>query len=173
MENRIKVGISACLMGERVRYDGGRKLDRDLTDALGRFFTLVPVCPEVGCGLPTPREAMRLEGNPAEPRLVTVESRIDLTERMRSYCQERVAQLKREDLCGFVFKMNSPSSGLHGVKVYVDGVPTASGRGLFAAEVVRRFPSLPVAEAESLADPDRRENFLQEVFSYCRAKPPR
>jgi uncharacterized protein YbbK (DUF523 family) len=170
MDKELKIGISACLLGQRVRYDGGLKFDPELVEALSRLFTLVPVCPEVGCGLPVPREAMRLEGDPDEPRLMTIESRTDLTDLMQNYCREKAAQLEREQLCGFVFKKNSPSSGLHQVPIYRDGVAAGYGRGLFAAEVVRRFPIMPVAEAESLADPVLRENFIQEVLGYCRDK---
>jgi uncharacterized protein YbbK (DUF523 family) len=172
MDKEIKIGISACLLGQMVRYDGAQKFDPELVEALGRLFTLIPVCPEVGCGLPVPREAMRLEGDPDEPRLMTIESRIDLTDRMRSYCREKVAQLEREQLCGFVFKKNSPSSGLHQVPVYLNGVAAAHGRGLFAAEVVKRFPALPVDEAESLADPVLRGKFIQEALRYCRSNSP-
>jgi len=170
MENPIKIGISSCLCGEKVRYDGAHNQDRQLTDALGKFFTLVPVCPEVESGMPTPRERMRLEGNRAHPRLVAVESRVDLTDRMRGYCVEKAAGLEREEICGFVFKMNSPSSGLHRVKVYNGDLPPREGRGLFAAEVVKRFPFLPVEEEGALADPIIRENFIERVFTYSRWK---
>jgi uncharacterized protein YbbK (DUF523 family) len=170
MDDPVKIGISSCLLGEKVRYDGGHKHDRYLTDTLGKFFTLVPVCPEVGSGMPVPREAMRLEGNPAHPRLMTIESRLDLTDQMRTYCVEKVAELQREELCGFIFKQNSPSSGLHRVKVYNGGMPTQNGRGLFAAEVVKRFPFLPVEEEGSLTDPILRENFIERVFAYSRWK---
>lgn len=170
MDSRIRIGVSSCLLGEKVRYDGGDKLDRFLIDTLGKFFTLVPVCPEVGSGMPTPREAMRLEGDPADARLVAIESRTDLTGRMSIYCLEKAAESERAGLCGFIFKQNSPSCGLHRVKVYQGGVPTGNGRGLFAAEVVSRFPLLPVEEEGSLADPVLRENFMQGVFAYSRGK---
>ena len=170
MANPIRIGISSCLCGEKVRYDGAHKHDRRLVDTLGKFFTLLPVCPEVGSGMPTPREPMRLEGNPARPRLVTIESRIDLTEQMKSYCVEKVAELEREEICGFVFKMNSPSSGLHRVKVFNEEMTIRYGRGIFAAEVVRRFPFLPVEEEGALADPILRENFIERVFTYSRWK---
>jgi uncharacterized protein YbgA (DUF1722 family)/uncharacterized protein YbbK (DUF523 family) len=164
----ITLGISSCLMGEKVRYDGGHRHDHYLTDTLGKFFRFLPVCPEVGSGMPTPREAMRLEGDPARPRLVTHHSRIDLTEQMQSYCSTRVAELQHEGLSGFIFKKNSPSSGLHRVKVYNGGMPTKSGRGLFAAEVVRQFPFLPVEEEGRLNDPALRENFIERVFTHAR-----
>ena len=166
----IKIGISSCLLGEKVRYDGGHKQDRYITDILGKFFTFVPVCPEVGCGLPVPREAMRLEGDPESPRLVTSKTRVDKTEQMLQFCRARVEELATEDLCGFVFKKNSPSSGLFRVKVYRDGMPTKNGSGLFAAAVARRFPHLPLEEEGRLNDPLLRENFIERMFSYRRWK---
>jgi len=166
----LAIGVSACLLGEQVRYDGGHKHDSYITDMLGRFFRLVPVCPEVGCGLPIPREAMRLEGDPTAPRLITTRSRIDKTEQMLAYCNAKVAELEQEDLCGFIFKKNSPSSGLFRVKVYNNGMPVKNGSGLFAAAVVRHFPLLPVEEEGRLNDAAIRENFLERVFSYRRWK---
>ncbi len=166
MSNSIAVGVSSCLLGEPVRYDGGHKHDHYITDTLGRFFRFVPYCPEVGCGLPVPREAMRLEGDPANPRLVTSRTAIDLTERMLEYCRLTVRDLENEDLCGFIFKKNSPSSGLFRVKVYQGGMPAKSGRGLFAAAVVGHFPLLPVEEEGRLFDMGIRENFIERVFSY-------
>src|SRR5512136_687892 len=109
MPGEIKIGVSACLLGEKVRYDGGHKHDRCITDTLGRVFSLIPVCPEVECGLPVPREVMRLEGAPAHPRLVTVESRLDLTERLLAFCREKMAELEGEALSGFILKSRSPS----------------------------------------------------------------
>jgi uncharacterized protein YbbK (DUF523 family) len=170
MDNSIKIGISSCLLGEKVRYDGGHKLDRDLTDTLGKYFTLVAICPEVDCGMTVPREPMHLEGSPASPRLVTVESRIDLTDRMRSYCSERVAELEPEEISGFVCKMNSPSCGLHQVQVFNAGMPTRYGQGFFVREILKRFPFLPIEEERSLADPILRENFIERVFTYWRWK---
>lgn len=166
----IKLGVSACLLGELVRYDGGHKHDRSITDILGAFFSFVPVCPEVGCGLPVPREAMRLEGDPADPRLMTVTSRRDLTDRMQAYCTAKVRELEKEDLSGFIFKQDSPSSGLWRVRVYNDGVATLNGRGLFAAAVARHFPRLPLEEEGRLNAPHIRENFMKQVMSYHRWK---
>jgi len=160
--------VSSCLLGEKVRYDGGHKLDHYVTDVLGRFFSFVPVCPEVECGMSVPREAMRLEGDPASPRLVTHQTRLDKTEQMLDFCRQKVTALEAEELCGFIFKKNSPSSGLFRVKVYGGGRPARSGSGLFAAAVVRHFPHLPVEEEGRLNDPAIRENFLERVFSYHR-----
>jgi uncharacterized protein YbgA (DUF1722 family)/uncharacterized protein YbbK (DUF523 family) len=166
----IKIGVSSCLLGEKVRYDGGHKHDHYITDILGKFFDFVPVCPEVECGLPVPREAMRLEGDPEHPRLVTHTSKIDRTDQMLEFSQRRVEQLEAEDLCGFIFKKNSPSSGLFRVKVYRGAMPIMTGSGIFAAAVVRHFPHLPVEEEGRLHDPELRENFLERVFSYRRWK---
>lgn len=170
MNSTIKLGVSSCLLGEQVRYDGGHKHDRYITDVLGRYFSFVPVCPEVGCGLPIPRESMRLEGDPAAPRLMTNKTRIDLTGQMLDYCNRKVEELAAEDLCGYVFKKDSPSSGLFRVKVYNNGMATKNGSGLFAAAMVRRFPLLPMEEEGRLHDPQLRENFIERVFSYRRWK---
>jgi uncharacterized protein YbgA (DUF1722 family)/uncharacterized protein YbbK (DUF523 family) len=165
------IGVSSCLLGEKVRYDGGHKHDRYITDLLGCWFRLVPVCPEVGCGLPVPRESMRLEGDPAAPRLVTGRTRIDLTERMLAFCREKVRELETEDLSGFIFKKGSPSSGLFRVKVYRGkGAPYAGGRGLFAAAVAGHFLRLPLEEEGRLHDPAIRENFIERVITYRRWK---
>lgn len=170
MPKPIKIGISSCLLGERVRYDGGHKHDPLITGTLGRFFHFVPVCPEVGCGLPAPREAMRLEGDPEHPRLVTIGTRIDLTDQMLGWCRQKVVELETEDLCGFIFKKGSPSSGLFGVNVYGKGEPPRPGRGLFADAVARHFPLLPLEEEGRLHDTALREDFMERVFAYRRRK---
>ncbi len=160
------VGISRCLLGENVRYDGGHKLDRFLRDGLGRFVDYAPVCPEAECGLGIPREAMRLVGDPASPRLVTIKTGVDLTGRMRAFSAARVEELAALPLCGFVFKSGSPSSGMERVKVYPPegGTPVLKGVGLFTAEFLRRFPGLPVEEEGRLNDPGLRENFIERLF---------
>jgi len=164
----IKVGVSACLLGERVRYDGDHKHDRYITETLGKLFTFVAVCPEVESGMSTPREAMRLEGDPAAPRLMTHRTRIDKTEQMLAYCKKKVRMLEKEGVYGFIFKENSPSSGLYQVKVYneMTGIFTKSGSGLFASAVARYFPQLPLEEDGRLNDPAIREDFIERVFSY-------
>ena len=170
MTTSIKIGVSACLLGEHVRYDGGHKHDRYITDTLGRYFSFVPVCPEVGCGLTTPREAMRLEGDPTAPRLMTRQTHVDKSEQMHSFSAQKVKELAHEDLCGFIFKKDSPSSGLFRVKVYNNGQAQKVGSGLFAAAMVRHFPLLPMEEEGRLNDPDIRENFIERIFSYRRWK---
>lgn len=161
----VTIGVSACLLGQKVRYDGGHKLDRYITETLGRLFRFLPVCPEVECGMTIPREAMRLEGDPASPRLVTISSRIDKTEQILSFCHRRIRELEAEDLCGFIFKNNSPSCGLRSVKIYADGMPNENGSGLFAAAVSRHFPLLPLEEEGRLNDPRIREKFIERAFA--------
>ncbi len=169
MEDKIAIGISACLLGQNVRYDGGHKLDRFLTDTLGRYVAYVPVCPEVECGLGTPRESLRLVGDPQAPRLVTTRTRQDLTDRMAAWAGRRVRELEKEDLCGFIFKSNSPSSGMERVKVYnAGGIPEKKGSGIFAAAFMQHFPLIPTEEEGRLHDPDLRENFIERIFTLKR-----
>ncbi len=169
MTSAIKIGVSTCLLGEKVRYDGGHKHNRYITQTLGQFFEFVPVCPESECGLGIPREAMRLVGSVSQPRLVTNKTGIDHTDKMMSWAEGRLDQLEQEDLCGFIFKKGSPSSGLFRVKVYNQkGHPVNSGRGLFAAAFTARFPRIPVEEEGRLHDPILRENFIERVFALKR-----
>lgn len=163
----IRVGISACLLGEEVRFDGGHKRDPFLTDVLSRFVEFVPVCPEVEAGFGTPREAMHLRRTNGDIRLVTVKTQRDVTAPMERLVRRRVPAL--DDLSGFVLKKNSPSCGLERVKVYErNGVAAGGGRGLFAAALIERFPLLPVEEEGRLNDADLRENFIERVFAYHR-----
>ncbi len=168
MTATIKVGVSACLLGQPVRYDGGHKHDRYITETLGAFFSFVPVCPEVECGMTVPREPMRLEGDPCNPRLITNYSRSDLTEQMLDYCCAKVRRLEQEELCGFIFKKDSPSCGLLQVKVYAGDESAKNGSGLFAAAMQRTFPLLPMEEEGRLHDPAIREIFLKRLFCYHR-----
>lgn len=169
MNEKIKVGISTCLLGEPVRYDGGHKLDRFLVKTLGQYVDYVPVCPEVECGLPVPRESMRLVGDPESPRLVTTRTAVDHTERMLTWSARRIRELEAEGLCGFIFKSKSPSSGMERVKVYGEkGVPAKNGVGLFARAFMDHFPLLPVEEEGRLHDPMLRENFIERLFVFRR-----
>ena len=166
---KIKLGISTCLLGENVRYDGGHKLDRFLTDTLGQYVEYVPVCPEVECGLGIPREAMHLEGEPESPHLVTIHTKQDMTDRMIRWAQKRVADLEKENLCGFIFKSDSPSSGMERVKVYNEkGMPVKKGVGIYAKIFMEHFPLLPVEDEGRLHDPELRENFIERIFTLKR-----
>ena len=168
MTGKIKLGVSACLLGEYVRYDGGHAHDRFLTDTLGQFVEYVPVCPEVECGMPVPREAVRLVGSPDSPRLMTVKTGIDHTERMRSWAEKRLESLEADDLCGFIFKSKSPSSGMKRVKVYTDAGVTKTGVGIWARMFMEHFPLLPVEDEGRLHDPGIRENFIERIFVFMR-----
>jgi uncharacterized protein YbgA (DUF1722 family)/uncharacterized protein YbbK (DUF523 family) len=169
MKERIRIGISTCLLGEKVRYDGGHKHDRYLTETLGRFVEYVPVCPEVECGFGIPREAFRLIGNPEAPRLVTSRTRKDVTDLMKRWAKKRISELAREDLCGFIFKSNSPNSGMERVRVYNDkGMPVKKGTGIFARAFMDAFPLIPVEEEGRLHDIRIRENFIERIFTLKR-----
>lgn len=165
----IRIGVSSCLLGNMVRYNGGHQHDRYITETLANYWQLVPVCPEVECGLPVPREAMRLVGDPDNPRLLTSKTRADHTEQMLSWAKRRVKQLEDDNLCGFIFKGGSPSSGMERVKVYDDNnVPRSVGVGLFARAFKDHFPLIPTEEDGRLHDPILRENFIETVFVYRR-----
>jgi len=169
IEKTIKLGISTCLLGENVRYDGGHKLDRFLTETLGQYVEYVPVCPEVECSLPIPRESMHLEGDLDSPRLVTSRTKQDMTDRMVQWARKRVVELEKEDLCGFIFKSNSPSSGMERVRVYNGKrMPVKKGVGIFARIFMEHFPLLPVGDEGRLNDPKIRENFIERIFSLKR-----
>jgi uncharacterized protein YbgA (DUF1722 family)/uncharacterized protein YbbK (DUF523 family) len=163
----IRLGISSCLLGAKVRFDGGHKHDRYLTDVLGEWFRWVPVCPEVEIGLGTPRPTIRLVQGGKHPRLVEPKSGEDLTERMEIYSRRRVDELMAKDLDGYVLKRASPTCGMERVKVYTEaGMPVASDAGVFARILMERWPTLPCEEEGRLNDPMLRERFIEHVF--CR-----
>lgn len=169
MESPIKIGVSSCLLGNNVRYNGGHAHDRFITGTLGEFVEFVPVCPEVECGLGIPRLTMHLKGDVDNPRLVTTKTGEDHTERMVSWAKKRLEELANENLCGFIFKKNSPSSGMARVKVFNDkGQPDNKGSGIFAGMFMRRFPLIPVEEDGRLNDPILRENFIEQMFTLKR-----
>ncbi len=169
MATKIRLGISSCLLGEKVRWDGGHKLDHFLKDTLGEYVEYVPVCPEVEVGFGVPRETLRLTGNPDAPRLMTTRSGIDQTARMRAWARKRVQELEGEGLCGYIFKSGSPSSGMTRVKVYnARGMAEKKGVGIFARVFMDHFPLLPVEEEGRLHDPKLRENFIEQIFTLKR-----
>ena len=168
-EEKIRLGVSSCLLGEKVRFDGSHKHDRFLTGTLGQYVDYVPVCPEVELGLPTPRETLRLVGHRDNQRLVFSKSGEDITERMQAWAKKRVKELEKENLSGFIFKAKSPSSGMARVKLYdKNGSPNSQGVGLFARAFMEHFPLLPVEEDGRLNDPRLRENFIEIIFTLKR-----
>ncbi len=160
------MGISSCLLGEEVRWDGGHKLDQLLIDQLGSLFRYCPVCPEVESGFNTPREPFRLVGDPSAPRLVTSRTKQDHTKRMLQWVRRRVRGLEGADLGGFIFKGKSPSCGMERVRVYGarKGGAMATSQGLFAGVFVEHFPLVPVEDAGRLHDPALREGFIERIF---------
>ncbi|HTY25036.1 MAG TPA: DUF523 and DUF1722 domain-containing protein [Desulfomonilaceae bacterium] len=165
MEEQIKLGVSACLLGQNVRYNGGHSRDHFITDTLSQHVEFFPVCPEVECGFSIPREALRLVGDPESPRLISSNTKQDHTKRMLSWCSKKVRELEGLDLYGFIFKKGSPSSGMERVKVYNDqGMPSNRGIGMFARAFMDHFPLLPVEEDGRLHDPKLRENFIEAIF---------
>ena len=166
--NLIKVGISACLLGAPVRFNGGHKQSHLCKDVLSQYFSYVPLCPEQAIGLGTPREPIRLVGETSNPRAVgTVNAELDVTDALTAYGQRTAAELT--DLCGCILMQKSPSCGMERVKVYQYSGHTAEhgGVGLFAAALMRAQPNLPVEEDGRLNDPVLRENFITRVFAYA------
>ncbi|MFB4251861.1 YbgA family protein [Pseudomonas idahonensis] len=167
MSARPKIAISACLMGVEVRYNGGHKESRLCSRVLSEHFDFVPLCPEVAIGMGTPREPIRLVGDPEQPRAVgTVDASLDVTLPLAEYGERMAAQV--DDICGYIFMQNSPSCGLERVKVYqANGIPHRNGgRGIYAQAFCAQHPDLPVEEAGRLNDPVLRENFLTRVYVY-------
>jgi uncharacterized protein YbgA (DUF1722 family)/uncharacterized protein YbbK (DUF523 family) len=165
-----RIGISRCLLGDEVRYDGGHKRDAFLVSTFGRFVEWVPVCPEVEAGMGTPREAVHLEVDDGGTRMIAVRSRRDWTAEMNAFSSRRVRQLAGMGLSGYVLKKDSPSCGMTRVRVRAAAGTTRSGRGLFAAALLDALPTLPVEEEGRLNDPVLRENFVERVFAYQRLR---
>jgi uncharacterized protein YbgA (DUF1722 family)/uncharacterized protein YbbK (DUF523 family) len=169
VESPVRLGVSACLLGSRVRYDGGHQRDHFTVDILGPHVTWHAVCPEVGIGLGTPRETIRLEGTPAAPRLVPSRGGDDLSDAMREFAAAQAADLADAGISGYVLKSRSPSCGAFRVKVYGDsGQVSKAGRGIFAQVLMSTLPLLPVEEDGRLNDAGLRENFVERIFAYHR-----
>ncbi|WP_431223257.1 YbgA family protein [Serratia sp. L9] len=166
MNDSISIGISACLLGNAVRFDGGHKRCGFAVEQLAPYVQFEPVCPEMAIGLPTPRPALRLIKSQQQVRLChSNDSAIDVTDRMQQFSQQRVAELQH--LCGYIVCAKSPSCGMERVKVYDENGAGSrkSGVGLFTAELLRQMPWLPVEEDGRLNDPELRENFVERVFA--------
>jgi len=170
LPERVRVGVSACLLGNEVRFDGGHKRSRFITDELADYFDFVSYCPEVAIGLGIPRQPIRLVGEPGDPQAVGVrDPGLIVTAPLRAYGQDVAARL--DDLCGFIFKKDSPSCGMERVKLYNDkGMPERTATGLFAQEIMAAHPLLPVEEEGRLNDADLRDNFVTRVYVYARWK---
>jgi len=168
MAPKPRLGISRCLLGHKVRYDGGHKHVPYLIKRLEQHVAFVPVCPEVECGFPVPREPLRLTGDPGCPRLVTIRTNCDFTDRMADWANRRVVALETEALCGYIFKHGSPSCGLGGLKVYdAGGAFSHRGVGIFPRAFMKHFPLLPVEEEDHLHDPRLLENFVERLKNHA------
>lgn len=167
---RIIIGVSACLLGREVRFDGGHKRSRFITDSLAGHFEFSAFCPELAIGMGTPRQPIRLTGDASNPEAVGVKTpELNVTQPLRAYGKKVAGDI--HDLCGFIFKKDSPSCGMQRVKVYNEkGMPERSGTGLFAREIMNAHPLLPVEEEGRLNDADLRENFVTRVYVYARWK---
>ena len=170
LPGKITVGVSACLLGREVRFDGGHKRSRFITDTLAEYFGFVAFCPEVAIGMGTPRQPIRLTGDASNPEAVGVKTPgLVVSQPLRTYGKKVAGDI--HDLCGFIFKKDSPSCGMERVKVYNDkGMAERSGTGLFAREIMKAHPLLPVEEEGRLNDADLRDNFITRVYVYARWK---
>ncbi len=170
ISEKICIGVSSCLLGEEVRWNGEHKQHRYTKDILGRFFTWIPICPEMEVGMGVPRETVSLYGDPENPKMIGSKSGTNWTAKMNIYLTKRTRELKDSNLCGYIFKSKSPSCGLERVPVYSE--PGSSSirrsRGMFANAFIKRFPLIPVEDEERLNDPKIRGNFIVRVFSYHR-----
>lgn len=164
---KIPIGISSCLLGQEVRYDGGHKNNDYIVKTLGEHFAFTPFCPEVDIGLGIPREPVRLVNIDGQIRCVgTKDSSLDVTERLiHSANNQRQWQ---QHICGYILKKDSPSCGMMRVKVFNNDMPKRAGSGIYAHQLMQNFPHLPVEEEGRLYDPVLRENFIQRVFVYQR-----
>ena len=165
---RPRIGISSCLLGQQVRFDGGHKKSGFITGTLAEFFDFVPVCPEVGIGMTVPREPIRLVGRVERPRAVGVrDAALDVTEALERFAVERSTGL--EGISGYILKKDSPSCGMERVKVYAEkGGAERKGAGVYARVLMERMPLLPMEEEGRLNDPVLRENFVSRVYVYRR-----
>ena len=162
---KLRIGISSCLLGNRVRHNGEHKANEWLLNQLSPFVSWLPICPEVEMGLGVPRETMRLVGTATRPRLVTVNSKEDQTER----AHQTIDRILKKDfnLDGFIFKKDSPTCGLERVKVYgSSGIPVKNGVGLFAKSIQEKYPKIPMIEEGRLSDPNQREFFLNQLYIF-------
>lgn len=172
-DGEILIGVSQCILGAEVRFNGGHKLSRFVADTLGTYVRFVPVCPEVEIGMGTPRETVRLELHDGEeaPRMVAPKSGRDWTKEMYGYAKAKANELAKLPLCGYILQKGSPSCGMERVRIYRDtGIPKRDGRGVFAQALMDKLPHLPVEEDGRLNDARLRENFIERVFAYRRLR---
>ena len=172
MNNKIKIGVSSCLIGEKVRWNGDHKQNHFVRDILENYFEYVSVCPEMEVGMGVPRETVALYGDLNKSRMISKKSQTDWTKPMESYIKDRVSSLTHDNLCGYIFKSKSPSCGLGRIPVYAEfgSNKVRHGAGMFAKAFTNKFPLIPTEDEGRLNDPMIRENFIVKVFSFSRLK---
>lgn len=172
MKNKIKIGVSSCLIGEKVRWNGDHQKNRYVKDILSKYFEYVPVCPEVEVGMGIPRETVALYGETEKPKMISQKTKTDWTSKMNRYAKDRIKELADENLCGYIFKSRSPSCGLSRIPVYdeVDKSKARHRSGLFSNLFIKANPLIPTEDEGRLTDPGFRENFIVRVFCFSRLK---
>ena len=172
MKNKIKIGVSSCLIGEKVRWNGDHKQNHFVREILENYFEYVSVCPEMEVGMGVPRETVALYGNLEKSRMISKKTQTDWTKPMEYYIKDRISSLEHENLCGYIFKSKSPSCGLGRVPVYAEfgSHRVRHGAGVFAKAFTNKFPLVPTEDEGRLNDPMIRENFIVKVFSFSRLK---
>ena len=170
MDNKIKIGVSSCLIGERVRWNGDHKQNHFVREVLANYFEYVSVCPEMEVGMGVPRETVALYGNLEKSRMISKKTQTDWTRPMKNYIKDRLKSLTNDDLCGYIFKSKSPSCGLGRIPVYSEfgSNKVRHGSGMFAQAFTKAFPIVPTEDEGRLNDPRIRENFIVKVFSFYR-----
>ena len=170
MEKKIKIGVSSCLLGEKVRWNGDHKKDHYVSGVLANYFEYVSVCPEMEVGMGVPRETVALYGNLEKSRMISKKTQTDWTRPMKNYIKDRLKSLTHDDLCGYIFKSKSPSCGLGRIPVYSEfgSNKVRHGSGMFAQAFTKAFPIVPTEDEGRLNDPRIRENFIVKVFSFYR-----
>ena len=170
-EHCLTIGVSACLAGRKVRFDGTDRINHYVTDTLARYFSVIPLCPEFEAGMGVPRETTNLVGSPESPRMVGNDSGEDKTARMERFIAKRVRHPRVRTLSGFVLKSKSPSCGKDSVKVFTGSDKEYEyGRGLFASAMIKRYPLMPIEEDRDLIDDEKRTVFIESVFGYYRLR---
>lgn len=166
---KIPIGISSCLLGEEVRFDGGHKRDSYITGTLSKYFEFLPFCPEVAIGMSIPRPPIHLVKKEGEIKCVGIKDPVsDYTEKLRDYAEKE--KLQQTELCGYILKKDSPSCGMERVKIFSNNMPERKGTGIYAERMMSNHPLLPVEEEGRLGDPGLRENFIQRVYVLYRWK---
>ena len=170
MEKKIKIGVSSCLLGEKVRWNGDHKKDHYVSGVLANYFEYVSICPEIEVGMGVPRETVALYGNPEKSQMISKKTQIDWTSPMKNYIKNCLKSLAHDDLCGYIFKSKSPSCGLGRIPVYSEfgSNKVRHGSGMFAQAFTKAFPLIPKEDEGRLNDPKIRDNFIVRVFSFYR-----